>query len=266
DGLELFKHSYQPQNDYQTVLIIVHGIAEHCERYSKLAKFLVENNIAVETYDQSGHGRSDGERCYIDYFEEYLKDLDMLIRKLEREHPHRDIFLMGHSMGGAIVSYYYLKYRPTLTGLILSSPAVDISPQIHPLLALLSGLMGNLFPRLKTIKLNSDKLTHDRKIVEEYNKDEYVYHNGIPARTGAELNRVVKLIQKDMPKIDLPLLILQGDKDNFVNPDASIELYKSSRSGDKSLKIYNGFYHEIFNEIKKEQVIDDLIVWIKERS
>jgi alpha-beta hydrolase superfamily lysophospholipase len=267
DGLNLFEQRWQPTKEPKAVIVIIHGYAEHSGRYSHVADYLINNGYAVETFDLRAHGKSDGKggKTYINSIDEFLSDVDVFLKQVKEQHPNKNLFLLGHSMGGAIVTLYTITRNPDLKGIILSGPTLKISDDISPLLVKLSSVIGKVLPKLPTIKVDSTAISRDPEIVKKYDNDPLNYRGGIPARTGAEVTRATKLIQEQMEAIKLPLLILHGTADRLSDPEGSQLLYKRAQSKDKTLKLYDGFYHEILNELEKEQVLGDIVEWLDGR-
>jgi alpha-beta hydrolase superfamily lysophospholipase len=164
-------------------------------------------------------------------------------------------------MGGAIVTLFAMTRKPDVKGLILSGPALKISDDISPLLVRLSSIIGKVLPKLPTIKLDSSGISRDPEVVKRYDNDPLVYRGGIPARTGAEITGATRKIQAEMETITLPLLILHGTDDRLADPEGSKELYQRVQSKDKTLKLYEGYYHEVMNEPEKELVLADIVEW-----
>lgn len=263
DGLRLFEQQWQPTNESKAVVIIVHGLAEHSGRYSHVAEFLTHKGYAVDTFDLRGHGQSEGTpRIFINSFDEYLTDLDQFLDRVRQRHSGKPIFLLGHSMGGTVVSLYCTTRQPIINGVILSAPTLKISDDISPFLIKISGLLGRLFPKLKTIKLDSSAISRDPEVVKWYDTDPLNYRGGIPARLGAEFNQAIIRIQGLMEKLSLPLLILQGTADRLSDPEGSKQLYSRASAKDKTLKLYDDLYHEVLNEPEKEQVLTDIVQWL----
>jgi len=126
-------------------------------------------------------------------------------------------------------------------------------------------ILSKIFPKLKTIKLDSNDISHDPEIVKKYQTDPLVYNGGIPARTGAELNGAVTRVQSQALKFNMPVLIMHGSGDKMADPEGSKTFYQNISSKDKTLKIYDDFFHEIMNEIEKERVYSDILNWLEER-
>ena len=148
---------------------------------------------------------------------------------------------------------------------MLSGALLKISDDVSPLLTRCSAFVGRILPRLRTIKLDSSSISRDPEVVRRYDEDPLVYRGGIPARTGAEMVLATKRIQSSMHTISLPLFIMHGTADRLSDAKGSELLYSKASSTDKSLKLYEGFYHEILNEPEKTQVLADIVQWLDTR-
>ncbi|HEX9975406.1 MAG TPA: alpha/beta hydrolase [bacterium] len=262
DGLNLFEQRWQPAKNSKAVIVIIHGYAEHSGRYAHVADYLVNHGYAVETFDLRSHGKSDGKNTFIRSFDEFLSDVDLFLKRVKERHQGKDIFLLGHSMGGTITTLFTITRKPDLKGVLLSGATLKISADISPFLIRISSVIGKILPKLPTIKIDSGSISRDSEVVKKYNNDPLVYRGGIPGRTGAEFNRAIKLIQKDMEAIDLPILIMHGTADRLSDPEGSKQLYERVQSKDKTLKLYEELYHEILNEPEKEKVLADIVEWL----
>ena len=264
DGVSLAFEGWRTPGPPRSVVVIVHGYAEHGGRHVALAAHLVAHGHAVFTYDQRGHGRSGGPRAYIDTFDRYLDDLDAMLEKARQSAPGAPVFLFGHSMGGAVSALYCLEREVDIEGLLLSSAALKL-PDVAPVLQRFSALIGRLLPRLPTIKLNLNHLSRDPEVVERTAADPLYFHGRMPARTGAEFVRATQRIEQRMDTLTVPVLLLHGTADQLTAPAGSTELYSRARSIDKTLALYPGFYHETFNEPEKEQVFEEIVSWLDGR-
>ena len=175
------------------------------------------------------------------------------------------LFLFGHSMGGALCALYAIERSQAFRGLILSSPAVEVDDDIAPLLRNVAGVLGALLPTLPTIRTPDDAISRDPAVVAAAEADPLSYHGRVLARTGAQFIRTAERIQEHMAAIALPLLVFHGTADKLTSPHASRMLYEHARSADKTLNLYEGLYHETFNEPEKEQVLRDVAAWIEAR-
>jgi acylglycerol lipase len=262
DGLQLYTQSWLPNNP-KAIVILSHGYAEHSSRYQHFATYLVENGFAVYALDHRGHGRSEGERANIKVFAEYVSDLGKFITTVREKHPTLKRFLLGHSMGGAIAAQFAIEQPNGLNGLLLSSPYLINAVSVPAPLMAVSGFVSKVLPGLPTIKLDSKDISRDPAIVKAYDTDPLNYRGGTKARFGSELLGAGKYVLSRAGAIKQPVLIMIGTGDKIASPEGGKQLYNSVGSSDKTLKSYEGFYHEIINEIGKEQVYKDIVDWLQ---
>ncbi len=265
DGLTLFTQHWTPNHDAAAVVLLVHGYAEHCGRYDHVAGAFVEQGAAVYAYDQRGHGRSEGSRAYVDRFEQYLTDLYQVLQQVQGRTPEVPVFLFGHSMGGLASLLYGLNRPMDMRGLLLSAPAIEINPDLAPILRKFAQGLDRLFPTLPTVRSPHGAISRDPAVVEEAQNDPLNYHGRTKARMGAELLRAGNKAQSRLDELRVPFLVIHGTADPLATPTWSERLYERARAEDKTLKLYKGLYHETFNEPEQDEVLDDLSTWLAER-
>lgn len=268
DGKKLYLQAWEPENERKAAILLVHGLGEHSSRYVHLAEYLNAKGIAVYSFDGRGHGKSSQPKVTA-YFESasiYVKDVDALYQKMKSYVGDTPCFILGHSMGGGMVTQYVLTHQPEATGIVLSAPGLMAGDDISPFLIKISGFLSKVAPKLKAVKLDSSHLSHDPQVKIDYDADKLVYSKGIPARTGAELLKMIDEIQAKMDQFEHPVLMMHGTEDHLVNINGTKLLYSKAPSKDKTLKLYEGFYHELVNEVEKEKVMKDIADWILERS
>jgi alpha-beta hydrolase superfamily lysophospholipase len=265
DGLQLYYRRWLPPGEPAAVVVIVHGVGEHGGRYAAVAEKFCRHGYAAYALDLRGHGNSAGDRVLVAAFAEYLDDLDSLLDRLATRHPDLPVYLLGHSMGGAVVTQLALRGRPEIRGLILSAAALRIAGNLFPLLRKLAGLFSRLMPRLRLVRLGSGRLSRDPQVIADFRSDPLVFHDRFPVRTGAEILQAAQAIQRRMESIELPLLILHGTGDFVTDPKGSWELYTRARSADRTLKLYQGLYHDLLHEPEWEQITDEIVAWLGER-
>ncbi len=263
-GNQLFQQSWLIE-DPKAVLLIVHGLGEHSSRYAHLAAHLNANGYAVHSYDHQGHGQSEGRRAFIDSLDTFRADLMQMINRVRLQHPDIPFFTFAHSMGGEIMAYTAVRDMPKLDGIIFSAPALVPGDDISPLLIKVAGIMGRFLPTVQTTKLDSNNISRDPAVVQNYDSDPLNYRGGIPARTGAEMIRGFKAIEAGTPQLMYPMLIVHGSADKIVNIEGSMQLYARAGSKDKTLKVFDGAYHEIHNGPDKEQEFELFVNWLDER-
>ncbi|WP_130277007.1 alpha/beta hydrolase [Cecembia calidifontis] len=266
DNLVLYLQAWIPDQPKASMLL-VHGLGEHSSRYAHFADKLVGEGIAVFTFDGRGHGKSSNPKptAYFANYQDYLKDIDALFLKVKTYIPGIPAFLFGHSMGGGMTAAYVLEYRPEAKGVILSAPALQPADDVSQLLIAVSSLVSKLAPKLKVLKLDSNKISRDPEEVRKYDADPLVYHDPVPARTGYELLRIMDAIKEKAASFHYPLLLLHGSDDQLTNPKGSEIFFRNVASKDKTFHRYPELFHELINEPEKELVINDILEWIKAR-
>ncbi len=261
----IYYQCWQPETECKAVLLVVHGLAEHCGRYMNVVNHFVPLGYAVYGLDHIGHGKSEGTRVYVGRFAEYTDTLKLYFDLIRLEHPDKPVYLVGHSMGGLIGALYLLEHQRELAGAVLSGPLVKMSDDLSPVVVLMGKLLSTLTPKAGLMALDAQGVSSDPAVVQAYVNDPLVYTGKMTARLAAELIKAVQRIQDEAAKITLPLLIVQGSADKLVDPAGAKLLYDTVSSADKTLKIYEGFYHEVFNEPERAQVLGDVEAWLEQR-
>lgn len=267
----LFEQSWSPISDHtRGVVIMVHGLKDHSDRYSEVARKLTQNGFAVYAFDLRGHGDSEGRRVWTDSFDDYINDLELFYDYVRKERPSLPIYLFGHSMGGAIVTTFVLNSKNLETrpveGLILSAPALKPGEDINGFLIGVTKVLGSITPSLAVLELDDSKFSRDPKVVEEMKKDPLIYQGKGPARTAKELLKAIANIQEKMNRITIPFITLHGTKDGLTNPDGSRDLLKNAIAEDKSIRIYEGMYHDLLHEPEKDKVYADMLAWLNKQQ
>lgn len=264
DGFQLFQQSWLI-DDPKAVVLIVHGFGEHSSRYAHLAAYLNEHGYAVYSYDHQGHGQSEGRRAYIDSFDIFRVDLLQMLNRVRLQHPDLPFFVYAHSMGGEIMAYTAVRDMPKLDGIIFSAPALVPGDDISPLLIKVSGIVGRFLPKIPTTQLDGTKISRDPAEVQKYDSDPLNYRGGIPARTASEMIRGFGEIEAGTPRLMYPMLIVHGSEDALVNIEGSMQLYARAGSKDKTLKIFEGAYHEIHNGPDRDEEFALFVEWLDGR-
>jgi len=252
-----------PDEEPKAVLLVAHGLAEHSGRYMNLVNHFVPAGYAVYGIDHIGHGKSDGNRVYVERFPDFTKTLKIYFDHIKIWQPEKPIFLIGHSMGGLIGATYLLEYQNELAGAVLSGPGVKLPAHLSQAAILVGKILSILMPKTGIIPLNYDGISQDPNVVDDYIKDPLVYKGRITARLGTEIIKAIQHIAASAAKIQLPIMIAQGSADTIVDPRGAQFLYDLVSSEDKTIHMYDGFYHEIFNEPEHGRVLNDVKLWIE---
>lgn len=262
-GLNIFVRSWRPASSPRAVVVICHGVNSHGGQYGWVGEQLAGNGLAAYALDLRGRGRSDGERFYVEHVSDYVSDVAGVVRIAKERDPGVPAFLLGHSAGGVVSSVYVLENPGELAGFICESFAFQV-PAPGFALAAIKGL-SHIAPRLPVLKLKNEDFSRDPRAVEALNSDPLTAHEVQPAMTVAALVRADERLREEFPLITLPVLILHGTDDQATVCHGSEFFYQTVGSQDKTLKLYEGHYHDLLNDIGKEGVMADIKDWIDKR-
>jgi alpha-beta hydrolase superfamily lysophospholipase len=237
-------------------------MGSHSGRYMNIVNHFVPRGIAVYGFDHIGHGKSGGERGMVERFEDFTDTLAIYSGMVKGRQTGKSIFLFGHSMGGLIATYYLLDHQADFRGAILSAPAINSGKRISPAMILLGKALSVVMPRAGLIKLDPAGLSRDPDVVRAYIGDPLVFHGKTPARLAAELLKAMQRVTKEVDQITLPFLTFIGGGEKIVNPEGARMLYDRAGSKDKTILIYDGLYHETFNEPERARVLHDMESWL----
>ena len=259
----LHAQAWLPERAPRAIIVISHGLAEHGGRYAGLASRLVEKGYAVYALDHRGHGRSSGERANIDRFDYLVSDLGTFIGRAQRQHPDTPVVLLGHSMGGAVALACALKYQNVMRGLVLSAPALAAGEAVPAPKLWMAKLLSAVSPNTGALTLPASAVSRDPAVVRAYETDPLVYRGSIPARTLVELLGAMSRLQAKAHELRLPVLVQHGTGDTLVPIAAVHPIYQHlGQSKSRTLQLYEGLYHEVYNEPERDRVIDDLEAWL----
>ena len=259
-GLKIFTRSWRPEGQARGVIVLSHGFNSHSGYYLWVAEQLSASGLAVYALDYRGRGKSDGERYYIDKFSEYQGDLDLTVKLARSREPGLPIFILGHSAGGVIACNYVLDNQAEIAGLICESFAYKV-PAPDFALSVLKGL-SHLAPHAHVLKLKKEDFSRDPKVTRALLDDPLLADEVQPTKTVAEMVRADERLKRDFGLFTLPLLIIHGTKDTVTRPEGSQEFYANASSKDKTLKLYEGYFHDPLSDIGKEAVMADIRSWI----
>ncbi len=263
EGSNIFHQCWLPEGDVKAVLLVVHGLAEHSGRYTNLIDRFVPLGYAVHGLDLPGHGKSNGKRVYINRFEDYIQALGLFLNKIRPLHPEAPFFLVGHSMGSLVSTVFLAGRQEDFAGAVLSGcGAVKVPDHISSATIVAGKVFSVLLPKMGLIGLDVNGVSRDPSVVKAYVEDPLVYTGKTTARLAAEILGTMQGIPAMAERITLPILLLQGGADKLVDPAGAQMLFETVGSSDKTLKLYEGLYHEIFNEPERDQVLGDMEKWL----
>ncbi|MGE3286285.1 MAG: lysophospholipase [Pseudonocardia sp.] len=260
-GVELFWQGWLPEGSPTAILLVAHGLGEHSGRYRTVVDALLPDGWAVYGLDHRGHGRSGGMRAHVEDYDHWLADFDTFRRAVVARHPGLPVFLLGHSMGGQIALAYALEHQDELAGLVLSAPALANTSVPRPLQQALKAV-ARVAPTLRPKVLDLDKISKDPEIVAGYHADPYVFHGNATLGLTAALVRRFDDLPERARELRLPVLILHGTDDVLTDPAGSRRLEQTCGSPDRTVRYYDGLWHEIFHEPEREGPLGDLREWL----
>ncbi|XP_055473386.1 monoglyceride lipase isoform X3 [Psammomys obesus] len=268
DGQYLFCRYWKPSGTPKALIFVSHGAGEHCGRYDELAQMLKGLDILVFAHDHVGHGQSEGERMVVSDFQVFVRDVLQHVDTVQKDYPEVPVFLLGHSMGGAI-SILAAAERPThFSGMVLISPLVLANPESASTLKVLAAKVLNLvLPNMSLGRIDSSVLSRNKSEVDQYDSDPLICRAGVKVCFGIQLMNAVSRVERAMPKLTLPFLLLQGSADRLCDSKGAYLLMESSRSQDKTLKMYEGAYHVLHKELPEvtNSVLHEINTWVSHR-
>jgi alpha-beta hydrolase superfamily lysophospholipase len=259
-GIRIFTRAWLPASKPHAVVVISHGFNSHSGFYGWAAEQLVSRGLAVYALDHRGRGRSGGERFYVERVDDYVADLATFIQQVKSQEPGLPVFLLGHSAGGVIACVYALEHQDQIDGLICESFAHEV-PAPDFALTVVKGL-ARILPRASALKLKNEDFSRDPAAVAALNADPLIANEVQPAITVAALVRADERLKREFPRIKLPVLILHGTLDRATRPSGSQHFYEKTGSADKTLKLYEGHFHDLLADVGKQQVMADIQTWI----
>jgi alpha-beta hydrolase superfamily lysophospholipase len=265
DNTRLFSKIWLPEEfNPDKVIVFHHGLGEHCDRYQNLIQSLIDQQYSFFSYDMRGHGRSEGNRGDAENIQQLVIDLEDFIYFIKKEYKVNQPILLGHSLGGLITSYFAVRHtnQEEIKALVLSAPALEVSLNFLQTIKYYIGLfLFYVKPDLiLKSEINPQFLSHDKTVVQKYIDDPLV-HPYLSVRLGIDIMNAIKIVHRHASKIKIPTWIGHGTMDKITSSTGSEKFFRRIRSENKVLRLYQGLYHEIFNEVTNIP-LENLKAWI----
>jgi len=264
DGLQMYSKGWAPKGKPKGTICLVHGHGEHIGRYEHVAAALTEQGYALLGFDLRGHGKSAGPRGHTPSYEALMDDIAVYFGQIEARYPGLPRFSYGHSLGGNLVLNYALRRKPALRGVIATGPWLKLAFDPPASKVLLGKMMNNILPGFTQASgLETAALSHDPVVVKAYENDPLV-HDKISARMFVSTYDSGLWALEHASEFPLPLLLMHGTADRLTSAEASRHF---GEAGGKqvTLKLWDGWYHEIHNEPEKVQVFKVMTDWLAAR-
>ena len=262
-GLNIFTRAWLPKGKPRAIMILIHGFNAHSGYMQWPGEQFAASGLAAYALDLRGRGKSEGERFYVENFEDYLGDVDKLVGIARSENPGIPVYVLGHSAGGVIATSYVFEHQSEIAGLICESFAYDVGLP-DAVSFILKGL-SHLTPHLHVYALKNEIFSRDPKAVAVMDNDPLIANESQPAETAAEMLKAADRLTGNFPKLTVPVFIIHGTADKATRPAGSQHFYDAAGSTDKTLKLYEGHFHDLLADIGKEEVMADILAWIDKR-
>jgi alpha-beta hydrolase superfamily lysophospholipase len=264
-GLALFRRSWLPREP-ERVIVLVHGLAEHSGRYEHFGAWFAARGCAVHAYDLRGHGRSEGRRGHLRRFRDHLDDLDALFAAVRAEHPGVRPHLIGHSLGGLVVTSFLCEREPELASAVTSGAALEVSKELSGGRALAARLLRRVAPRLALpLGLDPNGLSIDQEVSRAYVADPLVFRR-VTTSLAVESMEAIERTAACAARVRTPILMMHGEDDPICPVTATRRFFEGLTVEPREIRIYPGLRHEIFNEPDHERIFEDVLSWIRARS
>lgn len=265
DGISLFGQSWMPEGSPHAVINYVHGFRDHSSRFEKWALKLAGNGYGVIAIDLRGHGRSEGRRGYAPGFGSYIKDVHVLCTNAKELFGNSPHILYGHSLGGTIAVNYLISESLLPAAAVITSPWFTLAFKPPPLKMMLAKVARFLVPGLLVSSdLDTEGLSHNKEIVEQYLNDPLV-HNSILPRLFFEIELNGIKASKSIYKINVPLLVMHGTADRITSFMQTRDFVMNAGNL-TTFKEWPLAYHELHNDTDEKEVFSFLLQWLNKQT
>jgi alpha-beta hydrolase superfamily lysophospholipase len=263
DGTCLQAYAWAPAaGPARGVVVLVHGIRDHAQRYGALAEALAASGIAVVAQDHRGHGHSGGPRQRFDSVEQLMGDLDLAIEQARRQYPGLPLFLFGHSMGGLVVTHYTLAHPGAAAGVVLSGPALRLGADATAGKRFAVQLLGRIWPSLAIQPVDDSLFVREPSAKRAQASDPLIAHDKLPAASALTFLRGIEAYDAAAVRFDAPLLAMHGEADVSTDPEGSRDLVARAASRDKTLRIVPLAMHDLLHEPEAPQLVREIVAWV----
>jgi alpha-beta hydrolase superfamily lysophospholipase len=261
--LPLYAQRWRPRTgEVRGVLVIHHGLADHSARYAGFAERLVRAGYAVWALDMRGHARSAGPRVSFDRIDDLVGDLERFVALVRAREPGKPLFVLGHSLGGLVTALYAIERQPEVAGVVLSAPGIAFDIPVFGAGAL--RLVAAIAPDAPTLAVKLDDFSTSPAVIADLKRDPLIEAAKGPARSSRSAIDGVARVWAHPERLVAPLLALHGTADKVTAPIGSREIVARAGGPDRTLRLYDGFNHDLLHEPdgRAERVADDVIAWL----
>jgi alpha-beta hydrolase superfamily lysophospholipase len=253
--------NYDTAGTPRAVILLMYGLGEHAGRYRDWASKFNEEGVSLRVFDLPGHGQSEGRRGVMPPFEVLYDTIDIMIKDIAAELSGVPLFIYGHSLGGGIVLDYLIRRKPSITGAIVTSPWLRLSYEPPKSKQIVAVIGSKIWPGMRlSSALITEHMSRDPKVVEAYNNDPLI-HGMISLGVFGSITSAAKETLSRASEITLPLLLVHGRDDKITSAAATMEVAAAAPKA--TLKLWDGGYHELHNDLVRDDHFDFIIEWIE---
>jgi acylglycerol lipase len=266
DNLRLLGYDWRPDTKPKAVVCMIHGFADHMNRFAHVADAMVSKEYAYVGFDLRGHGKSDGKRGHTPDYDTLMKDIFTFVNIIREKYKNIPLFLYGHSMGGNLVLTYILRYHPEyFAGVIVTSPWLQLSFEPPAIKVAIGRLIGKIFPTFtEKSEIDAQGLSHDPEVGKNYKADPLV-HNDISIAMFTGITNAGEAALIAAHRFHLPLLLMHGTSDPITSHRATKKFALQVKPNLLKFVEWKDMKHELHNETCKTEVIATITDWITER-
>lgn len=259
---KFFGQYWQPEKT-EAVLVVVHGMGEHSSRYgTHFAEAFNKKNIAVIGFDQYGHGKTEGQRGHTPGYNYNLDSIDFMLNKAAELFGAVPIFLYGHSMGGNLVANHVLRRQSDIAGALISSPMLRLAFTPPAWKLKVGGWLRDIYPTFsEKTGLNVNDISRDKAEVEKYKKDPLI-HDKVTINYTLPFFEAGEWAIVNAGILNKKIFVFHGTADKITDYKASTS-YAENAGKNATLKLYEGGYHELHNDLCQKEVLKDMVNWIE---
>ena len=268
DGIRRDIHIWEHEKPL-AVFLTVHGLQDHGGNYLNVGMYLKKRGYALVAYDQHGHDRKS--KAYVPRFDVFLNDLELMFAWVKEHYRGTPVFIMGHSMGGLIVTHYGIRKfhdDPIVKGFILSAPGYRNSLKVSRLVIMMGRLLSRIAPRM-AVPLEDLRMhvTHDKTEYERMRSDERdgIQATKLSARLGDEFLKAQDWVPAHIGEWKHHTLAIIPGNDKLADSQFTRHLFSRIEKGLLTVHEYPENYHECFNEVNREEVLDRMMLWCEAR-
>ena len=261
DGLKLYSQRWIPGSKIKAIITLIHGLGDHSGRYELWARNLASQGFMVNAMDLRGHGLSEGKRGYTSSYQKMIRDIQEFLDLILKEYPNLPHFLYGHSFGGNLVLNFAIQQTLTIRGLIITSPWLELKDKPGRWRLLMASISSIFLPWMTTkTGIRAEDISRDLRITHLYRTDPLV-HDRIGVRLGLQTYEAGIRASRSIYKINVPMLVMHGEADNLTSCKATRDFVRNSSEKTSYIE-WEGGFHELHNDIEKENVFEKLLEWL----